>query len=189
LRQKFLDIFAAARYISIKAMPQGGNAERNRTAAGRTGREAHMAKKKVKELQHEVAESAHKIWLAGLGAVAMAEEEGGKLFQTLVKKGQGVEVIGKEKVDKAKGAVSGVKVVAESYLETIERTIDEKITAAIHKIGVPTKAEIDELSKKVEDLSASISKVKTPAAKPATRTRSTAKKAPARKTTTKTTKK
>ena len=35
-----------------------------------------MAKKKSKELQNDIMESAHKVWLAGLGAVAMAEEEG-----------------------------------------------------------------------------------------------------------------
>mgnify|MGYP003702717321 CR=1 FL=1 len=146
-----------------------------------------MAKKKAKELQQDVKDGAHKIWLAGLGAVAMAEKEGGKLFKSLVEKGEKIESRGKEHVEKAKGAVSGVKVVAESYWETLERTVDDRLTGVIHRLGVPTKNEIDDLSKKVDDLSAAIAKMRTP--QPATRTRTrttttnkaTAKKAPAKK--------
>jgi poly(hydroxyalkanoate) granule-associated protein len=148
------------------------------------------AKKKAKEIQHDVAENAHQIWLAGLGAVAMAQEGSGKLFKNLVEKGEGFEKVGKDKVDQAKGAVSGVKVVAESYWETFERTLDDKVTAVIHRIGVPTKDEIDTLTERVEALTAAIEKLRvreTPkpgaaAAKKATTIRKpAAKKAPAKK--------
>ena len=39
-----------------------------------------MGKKKKKVIQEDIMDSAHKVWLAGLGAVAMAEKEGGKFF-------------------------------------------------------------------------------------------------------------
>ena len=145
------------------------------------------AKKKAKEIQHEIAENAHQIWLAGLGAVATAQEEGGKLFKNLVEKGQNFETVGKDQVEKAKGAVSGVKVVAESYWETFERTLDDKVTTVIHRIGVPTKDEIDTLTAKVESLTDAIDKLRAKEApKPRTRTTAskkttTAKKAPAKK--------
>ena len=153
------------------------------------------AKKKAQEIQHEVAENAHQIWLAGLGAVATAQEEGGKLFKNLVKKGENFEKAGKERVDQAVGAVSGVKVVAESYWETFERTLDDKVTAVIHRIGVPTKDEIDTLTERVENLTQAIEKLraketpkprtrtaaKTTARKPAAK-KAPAKKAPAKKT-------
>ncbi len=86
------------------------------------------AKKKAKQVQTEIVENAHQIWLAGLGAVATAQEEGSKLFKNLVERGEDVEKAGKSKVDQAKGAVTGVKVVAESYWETFERTLDDKVT-------------------------------------------------------------
>ena len=148
------------------------------------------AKKKAKKIQNDVAENAHQIWLAGLGAVAMAQEEGGKLFKNLVKKGEDFEKVGKDKVDQAKGAVSGVKVVAESYWDTFERTIDDKVTAVIHRIGVPTKDEIDTLTERVEHLTKAIEKLRTKetpkpraraAAKKTTTRKPAAKKAPARK--------
>jgi poly(hydroxyalkanoate) granule-associated protein len=130
-----------------------------------------MANKKAKELQNDLMESAHKVWLAGLGALAMAEEEGNKLFKNLVDKGEGLEKRGKEQVDKARGTVTGMKTVAESYWETFERTLDEKVTAVIHRIGVPTKDEIETLTDKVEDLTKAIDKLRT-AEKPKTTTRS-----------------
>lgn len=42
-------------------------------------------------LRNEVRESAQKIWLAGLGALALAEEEGARLFDTLVERGRELE--------------------------------------------------------------------------------------------------
>jgi len=65
-----------------------------------------IAKKKSKQLQDELMGSAHRVWLAGLGAMAMAEQESNKLFKALVERGETVEVRGKETVEKAKGTVT-----------------------------------------------------------------------------------
>jgi polyhydroxyalkanoate synthesis regulator phasin len=102
-----------------------------------------------------------------------------------------MEKAGKTKVDQAKGAVTGVKVVAESYWETFERTLDDKVTAVIHRIGVPTKDEIDTLTVRVEALTTAIDSLRskeTPkpraaaAKKPAAK-KPAAKKAPVKKAT------
>ena len=140
-----------------------------------------MAKKKSKELQNDIMESAHKVWLAGLGAVAMAEQEGGKFFTNLMEQGQKLEGKSKKKVEKAKGTVSGMKTVAESYWETFGRTVDDQVTNVIHRIGVPTKDEIETLTKKVENLTAAVDKLRT---KETARPRATARKPAAKKTTT-----
>ncbi len=139
-----------------------------------------MTTKKGKELQNDIMESAHKVWLAGLGAVAMAEEEGGKLFSNLLEKGQKLESKSKQQVEKAKGTVSGMKTVAESYWETFGRTVDDQMTAVIHRIGVPTKDEIEALTKKVEDLTVAVDKLRT---KSAAKPKTAAKKTAAKKTT------
>ncbi|HEY2977034.1 MAG TPA: phasin family protein, partial [Burkholderiaceae bacterium] len=39
------------------------------------------------QLASTVKDSAQQIWLAGLGAFSKAQEEGGKLFETLIKEG------------------------------------------------------------------------------------------------------
>ena len=60
-----------------------------------------VSKKNVKKIQDDVMESARKVWLAGLGALATGQEKGGELFSELVKKGEALENAGKEQVEKA----------------------------------------------------------------------------------------
>jgi poly(hydroxyalkanoate) granule-associated protein len=148
------------------------------------GKEAQMAKKKEKDTQPDLLGSAHRIWLAGLGAVALAEEEGSKVFKGLVERGENVEAKGKEHVEKARGAMSGVKTVAESYWETFGRVLDDKMTAVIHRLGVPTKEEIDALMKKVDNLNATIEKIRSAPKAPAKKTKSPTRKSTTDKKTT-----
>ena len=56
--------------------------------------------------QDDARESAHRIWLAGLGALAKAEEEGSKLFKNLVREGERYETAGKATV---KSGIGGAK--------------------------------------------------------------------------------
>jgi polyhydroxyalkanoate synthesis regulator phasin len=122
------------------------------------------AKKKKREIPKDMMESAHKIWLAGLGAMAVAEEEGSKLFKNLVDRGHDIEDRGKQQVERAKDSFGGVRTVAESYWETFERKT---------------------LTKKVEDLTKSVEKLRTNGtAKPRPRTtKATASRAKTTKTT------
>jgi poly(hydroxyalkanoate) granule-associated protein len=122
-----------------------------------------------KKIQDEVKDSAHRIWLAGLGALAAAEEEGTKLFSRLVERGKGFEADGKEQFAKAKKK-------AEKAYEDVSETVDEKVTAALHRLGVPTREEIKRLTKKVEELTAKVEQLK-----PRTSAADDEKKAPAKK--------
>jgi len=142
-------------------------------------------KNKAKEVQQDVMENAHKIWLAGLGAVAVAEEKGTEFFKNLMEKGETMEAKGKDQIEKARGAVTGVKTVAESYWDTFGQTLDEKFSAVIHRLGVPTKNEIEELNRKVDELNKAIKSLKVKETKAAAKT--TTRKPAARKTTAKTT--
>lgn len=122
-----------------------------------------------KNVQDELKESVHRIWLAGLGALAAAEEEGSKLFSRLVDRGRDVESRGKVEVDKVKAEVDKMKSKAESAFETWGEKFDEKLASALHRLGVPTRDEIRNLTKRVEELNAKVEQLKprvTPAAGP-----------------------
>lgn len=126
-----------------------------------------------KNVQEELKESVHRIWLAGLGALAAAEEEGSKLFSRLVDRGRDVESKGKVEVDKMKSEVGRVtaqaKSQAENAFETWGSKFDEKLTSTLHRLGVPTRDEIRNLTTRVEELNAKIEQLKprmTPAAGP-----------------------
>lgn len=63
------------------------------TKKGKAGKKAKGKKVSSKsfslgDLPEEVAGRAREIWLAGLGALASVQEEGGKVFSDLVKKGE-----------------------------------------------------------------------------------------------------
>lgn len=126
-----------------------------------------------KNVQDEIKESVHRIWLAGLGALAVAEEEGGKVFSRLVDRGRDVEAKGKVEVDKMKTEAERfnerVKAKAEGAFENWGDKLDEKLSAALRRLGVPTREEIRNLTQKVEELNAKIEQLKprvTPAGAP-----------------------
>lgn len=110
-------------------------------------------KKKEKKIQDELLESAHTVWLAGLGALATAGDEGSKLFKKLVERGKELEAKGKVEFGKAKEKV-------ESRWEELEKKIDEKVATALHRFGVPTREEIRDLTRRVEELSAKLERLK-----------------------------
>ena len=149
-----------------------------------------MAKKK-KTQKTELKDSFHQVWLAGLGALATAEEEGGKLFQSLVTRGKKYERTIKKPVDQAaanltdtvKGTVKDVRGRAGKTVKKIEQAFDDQIDTALHRIGVPTRKEIAALSRKVEKLTKALEGKSKPAAKKKTTTRKTAKNKTGRKTT------
>jgi poly(hydroxyalkanoate) granule-associated protein len=113
-----------------------------------------MAKKKAKKGQ--LRESAEQVWLAGLGALATAEEEGGKAFKSLVHKGERYQKSFKKPVGDAKkkveGTVKEVRGRAETTWKKVEHAFDHQVTMALHRLGVPTRKEIADLTQRVEKL-------------------------------------
>ena len=127
-----------------------------------------MAKKKPKK--GELRASAEKVWLAGLGALATAEEEGGKAFKSLVRKGERYQKSIKKPVGDAK------KKVGDAF--------DHQVTMTLHRLGVPTRKEIADLTLRVEQLTRRFEATPETAKKAAGKKKTTAKKKVAAKKTT-----
>lgn len=115
--------------------------------------ETNTTQTNSKKLQDELAESAHRIWLAGLGALAAAEQEGTKVFNRLVDRGKEVESRGKQQFQDARGR-------AENAWSGMGDKVDEKVTAALHRLGVPTREEIQDLTRRVEELNAKVEQLR-----------------------------
>jgi poly(hydroxyalkanoate) granule-associated protein len=114
--------------------------------------------------QKDVSESAHKIWLAGLGALAVAEEEGSKLFSNLVHEGERFETKGKvEWKDvrrEAEKVATRAREGAESALGKVEKGLDEQLARTLHRVGVPTRDEISALARRVEELTHAVERLR-----------------------------
>jgi poly(hydroxyalkanoate) granule-associated protein len=106
-----------------------------------------------KTLQDDLKESAHRIWLAGLGALAAAEQEGSKVFNRLVERGRDFESKGREE---AKEQYEKARTKAESTWSDVSSKVDEAVAGALHRLGVPTRDEIRTLTQKVEELTAKV---------------------------------
>lgn len=117
-----------------------------------------------KNLQDDLKESAYHVWLAGLGALAAAGEEGAKAFNRLVDRGRELENRSKDdfkvQADKAKEQFDKAKGKAEGQWEEWSEKIDEVLTRSLHRLGVPTRDEIRTLTQRVEELTAKVEGLK-----------------------------
>jgi poly(hydroxyalkanoate) granule-associated protein len=119
-----------------------------------------MPAREVTELPADVIAAAQKVWFAGLGAVTFAQEEGGKLFASLVAIGEQVEKELRKSVPSPAAAVRGATTGAEDVWRKVQGLFDAQVTATLHRLGVPTKDEIAQLTKRIEALTASIEALK-----------------------------
>lgn len=127
-------------------------------------------KQQVKKVQEGVLGSAHSVWLAGLGAFALAEEGGRELFDQLVDRGKKVEARGKKQVDRAKGEVQRTRERVAERVDELGEGLDRRVAEAMHRMGIPTRDEIGALTRRIEELTARVGELRpeaTGAARPA----------------------
>ena len=128
-------------------------------------------------LSSAVKESAQQIWLAGLGAFSKAQEEGGKVFEALVKDGLSIQrktqAVAEEKISEATSKMtnmaSDIQSKAGNQWDKLENIFEERVAKALKKLGVPSAKEVIALTARVDQLEKHGPKMtgKAPAAKPA----------------------
>ncbi len=135
-----------------------------------------------KSATSQAQDYAHEIWLAGLGAFSLAQQEGGKLFEKgrrsvestssqvlgessklferLVKEGGKVETKGRKAAtdtvsgvrDDVESRVGKVRETAQSNWDKLEKVFEQRVARALAGLGVPSSDEINQLSKRVAEL-------------------------------------
>lgn len=134
-----------------------------------------MASKKVQDLTSEVKDATRKVWLAGLGALAAAEEEGSKAFKTLVKRGSEFETRNRPKVHRT---VKSAKGKVKTAWDKVGNSFDAQVAGVLTRLGVPTREEINAMNRRLDKLEKAQGKKKAPA-----RSRKATKKAAPRTST------
>jgi poly(hydroxyalkanoate) granule-associated protein len=100
-------------------------------------------------------ESVEQVWLAGLGALALTEEEGSKFFRALVKKGEGIERRSRARLT---DTIEAARHAPTNTMSKLERQVDTTLENVMHRLGVPTRTEINSLSRRIEGLAQSMEK-------------------------------
>jgi poly(hydroxyalkanoate) granule-associated protein len=140
---------------------------------------------KDNQLAAAIKESAQQIWLAGLGAFAKTQEEGQKVFEALVKEGTSIQKRTVRMTEERMGDIGGrfAKVAgqfqkqANGTWDKLETVFEERVDRALARLGVPTRKDVAALAKRVEELTAEVTRLSGKSAKPRARKAKTAKSA------------
>ncbi|MGB5398682.1 MAG: phasin family protein, partial [Thermoanaerobaculia bacterium] len=125
-----------------------------------------------KKLQDELFESTRRIWLAGLGTLSVVEEESTEIFDQLIKKGRLVEEKSRQRMSKTKAEIESS---TEELSEELAEKLDRQVSGVLQKLGVPSRAQVQDLTQRVEQLSEQVDRLTSPTA--ATKTAAPAKAA------------
>ena len=114
--------------------------------------------KKLREIANEAPESqlavkvrksANQIWLAGLGAFAKAQQEGVKMFETLVAEGERFQERTKTAADER---IAEMRTKATGTWDKLEQVFEDRVARALHSLSVPSRKDVDVLSRRVAEL-------------------------------------
>lgn len=133
-----------------------------KTTAKKTTTKTSQAE--AERLSKSLSESAQQIWLAGVGAFSRAQAEGTKLFEGLVKEGMGLEQTvrkfagGRAEVvrDVVESRVGQARERATDTWDKLEKVFEDRVQRALVKLGVPSREDLNDLSSRVEALTAEL---------------------------------
>lgn len=119
------------------------------------------------QLAQTVKDSAQQIWLAGMGAFSKAQEEGGKVFETLVKEGMSLQKktqgMAEEKINEVTGRMTAMAGTVTSKAgqnwDKLEAIFEQRTAKALGKLGVPTAKDVEVLTQRVEELAAAVARL------------------------------
>lgn len=106
-----------------------------------------------KEERNPLFDAARKVLLAGIGAVALAQEEIEDFVNRLVDRGEIAEKDGRKLL----------REIMDKRKKDVERTEDEvtkRVETVLDRMSVPSKADIDALSEKISILTKKIEELK-----------------------------
>lgn len=137
-----------------------------------TKKQPKRAKKNGKGIvPARLTESARSVWLAGVGALASAEDRGSRLvndgeelFERLVKQGKAYETKNRKRLSEMLDSVKdargdfGTKLGKATGRVTGKVTVplNDAVAKALNTLGVPTRKEIATLTKRVEELTRAV---------------------------------
>lgn len=107
-----------------------------------------------------VMDSAQQIWLAGLGALSRTQQEGGKFFDALVEEGVRIQekthAYTQEQMRQAREQtepwLDAARKRTNAAMGKLEGAFDERITRTLKRMQLPSQADIEALSARIDAL-------------------------------------
>ncbi len=125
-------------------------------------------------LAESVKASAQQIYLAGLAQFSKAQQNGGNVFEAMVKEGLAVQrktqAAAEERIsevtNRAAGVANEVAAKATGQWNKLEEIFEERVARALNKMGVPSAKDIETLISRIDALSKQVGSKTSAAAKP-----------------------
>ncbi len=108
----------------------------------------------------DVRDTARDVWLASLGAMSITRKQGERVFGNLINEGQGLNKRTVKLVDgtvsdvrsKLSGVIGKVQQTAAANLSQVEEVVGTQVGRVLSRLGIPSKGDIQELSRRVSEL-------------------------------------
>ena len=115
----------------------------------------------TKREANDVRDTARDLFLASVGAASISRKEGARIVDTLIEQGQELRA---RTVKLAEGTVADVRKQVEGVLgkvqqkaaanlSQVEGVVGGQVTRVLSRLGIPSKADVQDLSRRVENLS------------------------------------
>ncbi|MDP4614441.1 MAG: phasin family protein [Limnohabitans sp.] len=135
------------------------------------------------------APPAHQVWLAGLGAMAKAQEQGSKAMETLLSDGLAFQRKSQaeaqqrlqEATERLGHLASDFGQSASGRVDKLEHLFEDRVAKALHRLGMPSLLDIQMLSERVAQLESQLQSLQGPTSKASPAAKKTAAQKPAAK--------
>lgn len=115
---------------------------------------------RVMALPGQAVSAGRDVWLAGLGALSAAEEQGADFYEDLVERGKQLEEQGRDQINETareleeqqKHVVKTAGDTAANTASAIEQAVNGAFRSVFGRLDVPTRGEVQSLAAKVERL-------------------------------------
>lgn len=120
----------------------------------------NTSSKRVAAPAAPVKDPVQKLWLASLGAMSMVRKQGNELVEQVIDRTQMVQertvgllrgVVGDVR-GQIEDAVGKAVTTAQENLNWVGDTVEDQVSRLLRRVGVPNRADIQELAQRVEEL-------------------------------------
>jgi len=114
---------------------------------------------RTRSVADDVKATARKVWLAGLGALSVAEAEGTKVFNKLVEQGEQFEDRSKPKVEELKARAARTREKTSDKIRSLEKRVETAVSSRLQGAGMAAQAQVDDLQARIAELEAALTRV------------------------------
>lgn len=111
---------------------------------------------RIQQINHDAREMSRRMWLAGLGTVSTVDEAGRNLWSELVERGKKAEKARGDIAQNVRDAGEKINVRVTETRERFERGVEESMTSVLHRLGAPTRQDVEQLIDRIEKLTVKV---------------------------------